>query len=106
MKIRKRKHYPLHREKNETRVYLALRYRADEVTILHDNIYHEEYVTKLKEDLKNAQDRLDESVRNEETKKAEIEALDDDDDDLFGDEEDEDDEKKKVRLQKTNLYIY
>ena len=66
----------------------------------------EEYVTKFKEDLKNAQDRLDDSVRNEETKKAEIEALDDDDDDLFGDEEDEDDEKKKVRLQKINLYIY
>ena len=66
----------------------------------------EEYAAKLKEDLKNAQDCLDDSVRNEETKKAEIEVLDDDDDDLFGDEEDEDDEKKKVRLQKTNLYIY
>ena len=67
----------------------------------------EEYAAKLKEDLKNAQDCLDDSsVRNEETKKAEIEVLDDDDDDLFGDEEDEDDEKKKVRLQKINLYIY
>jgi hypothetical protein len=61
----------------------------------------EEYVSKLKEDLKNARDRLDENVRDEERKKAEIDALDqdddDDDDDLFGDDDDENDEKKKVR---------
>ena len=69
----------------------------------------EEFVAKLKEDLKNAQDRLDESVRDEEKKKAEIAALDqdgggddgdDDDDDLFGDDDDdndnESDEKKQV----------
>ena len=68
----------------------------------------EEYVAKLKEDLKHAQDRLDESVRDEETKKAEIEALDqndddDDDDDLFGDDDDDvnDDPKKAVSKNRT-----
>ena len=35
----------------------------------------EEYVTNLKEDMKNAQDHLDESVRDEEKKKAEIDGL-------------------------------
>lgn len=68
----------------------------------------EEYVAKLKEDLKNAQDRLDESVKDEEKKKAEIDALDqnndvedEEEDDLFGDDDDDDDDdngknKKKV----------
>ncbi len=58
----------------------------------------EEYVAKLKEDLKNAQDRLDESVRDEEKKKAEMTALDqdDDNDDLFGDDDDDEDDEKKL----------
>jgi len=58
----------------------------------------EENVAKLKEDLKIAQERLDESVRDEERITTEIGDLDkdDDDDDLFGDEDDDED-KEKVR---------
>jgi len=75
----------------------------------------EEYVLKLKEDLKIAKDRLDESVREEDRKQNELNALeqdnknkddddDDDDDELFGDDDDDDDEKDKdIAKQKESL---
>ena len=70
----------------------------------------EEQVAKLKEDLKVAQDRLDDSVRDEEVKKAEIDALeqnddDEEEDDLFGDDEDDDDPKKMVRIFQNHILI-
>jgi transcription elongation factor SPT6 len=51
----------------------------------------EHIVAKLKEDLKLAQDRLEESIRTEQKIEEEIGDLDkkDDDDDLFGDDEEE-----------------
>ncbi len=53
----------------------------------------EDHVAKLKEDLRTAQERLDESIKDEERIQAEIGELDndDDDDDLFGDDDDDDD---------------
>ena len=59
----------------------------------------EDNVAKLKEDLKLAQERLDESVKQELNIRNEIGALDndeDDDDDLFGDDDEEDKEKVSI----------
>ena len=70
----------------------------------------DEYIAKLREDLKIAQDRLDESVRDEEKKKAEIVAMDqndnDDDDDLFGDDDDDDDDEKKAVSHRCYQFYY
>ena len=64
----------------------------------------EESVAKLKEDLRMAKERLDESIKEEERIKTEIGNLDkededgdDDDEDLFGDDDDDEEEKEKVR---------
>lgn len=58
----------------------------------------EHIVAKMKEDLKLAQERLKENIRNEQNINDEIGGLDknDDDDDLFGD--DDDDEKNKLEI--------
>ena len=69
----------------------------------------EDNVVKLKEDLKLAQERLDDSVKTEANIRHEIGALDnddDDDDDLFGDDDDEDKEKVSTCLYLRNCGMH
>mmetsp|Transcript_14099 Transcript_14099/g.20794 ORF Transcript_14099/g.20794 Transcript_14099/m.20794 type:complete len:1665 (+) Transcript_14099:977-5971(+) len=66
----------------------------------------EERISKLTEDLRVAQEKLDESLKEEETIKGELDGLgssgngadkDDDDDELFGNDDDDDDEAKQTK---------
>uniref|UniRef100_A0A7S4IZN9 S1 motif domain-containing protein n=1 Tax=Odontella aurita TaxID=265563 RepID=A0A7S4IZN9_9STRA len=76
----------------------------------------EETLARLKEDMARAQEKLDETLKEEERINVELEGLkdvgeedkkdddDDDDDELFGDDDDDDDdEKKQKKAQKSNL---